>query len=193
MQSVRSTQLLSARESCLVIIDVQEKLLPVIERSEQIEHTIRFLCQAATLLNVPVVLTEQYPRGLGVTVSGITELVPEAARLEKLRFSAGPVLQSFRASQPDGAARRQVVLAGIETHICVLQTALDLASTGCAVFVVEDGIGSRNSVDRMCAIERLRAHHVMVLAAESVVFEWCESADHPQFRELSRLVRSRVR
>lgn len=191
MSGDRSPDLASSGESCLVLIDMQEKLLPVIDNSERVLQRCGFLLEAAGLLTVPLIVTEQYPKGLGRTVAGL-RTVTEAAGcvvLEKLRFSAADVLAQTLSKRPE---LRQVVLAGIETHICVLQTALDLQASGLEVILATDATGSRNDADRSAALTRMSAAGVVMGTAESIAFEWCESAEHPAFRQLSGLVRSQT-
>lgn len=179
----RSVSLLNRKRSHLLIVDVQEKLLPVISGNDRLAETITFLKQAAALFNVPVTTSEQYPQGLGPTVQQLQQADPV---FEKTEFSAADGFVSYRQSERD-----QVVLCGIEAHICVLQTAFDLSANGTRVFVVADGVGSRKDTDYQTALQRLRDGGVTVCTAESVAFEWCESSANAQFRELSKLVRSR--
>jgi nicotinamidase-related amidase len=187
MAGFRASELASVGASCLVLIDMQEKLLPVISGSERLSGRCQFLLSSAGLFSVPVFLTEQYPRGLGQTTEGLRAAVPGAVVLEKLRFSAADVLRGVLAGLP---GLRQVVLAGIETHICVLQTALDLRAAGLQVIVAADATGSRRDADAAMGLSRMGASGVTLATSESVAFEWCESAEHAAFRQLSGLVRS---
>ncbi len=190
----RSPLLLNADRSRLVIVDVQEKLFPSIHDREQLLKNIRFLLDAAEILNVRTVLTEQYPKGLGPTVSELSGHPVIAARLEKIRFSAAEVLrQSEQFDTVSSPEPIQVVLAGIETHVCVLQTALDLVSQGIAVFIASDAVGSRHPIDHTHCLRRMESAGVILTTAESIAFEWCEAAGTEQFKALSRLVRNRDR
>ncbi len=188
MSCPRSNRLATASSGCLVVIDMQERLLSVIEASEQIIGRCRFLLQAARLLSVPVVITEQYPRGLGATAEPLRSAADDAVVLEKLRFSGAEVLQTAGVLQP---SVRQLVLTGIETHICVQQTAMDLVAAGWDVILAADASGSRHAPDKSAAVDRLRMAGVTVSTAEAIAFEWCETAEHPSFRQLSALVRAR--
>lgn len=185
--------MLCAESSCLVLIDLQERLLPVIRQGEVVLAVSQFLRQVAAIFSVPTLLTEQYPKGLGPVVSALLEGAEDLPRMSKLRFSAAEEVRLFVEQQ--NLVRRlpitQVCLAGIETHVCVLQTALELGSLGFQVFVVADGTGSRFESDRALGLQRLLSAGVQVVAAESVGFEWCGTAEHPRFRELSQLVRHR--
>jgi len=172
---------------CLVVIDMQERLLPVIGSADSITQRCRFLLEAAGLLSVPIILTEQYPRGLGATVEVLRNAAANAAALEKLQFSAADVILKAGLLHPEC---RQLVLAGIETHICVQQTALDLIAAGWKVTLAADASGSRHELDRSIAISRLQVAGVVVSSAEAIAFEWCRTAEHPAFRQLSALVRA---
>ena len=188
----RSSQLLSVSRSVLVVVDVQERLLPSIEGRETLVRNIRFLLDAAELFHVKAVATEQYPKGLGPTVPELAGHAGITAKFEKLRFSAAEVLDGSNllnvTAQESGA---QVVLAGIEAHICVQQTALDLVAMGYSVFLPADATGSRHSADYEAALHRMQSLGVIITTAESIAFEWCEAAGSDQFRTLSRLVKER--
>jgi nicotinamidase-related amidase len=202
----RSSQLLSRDHSCLLIVDVQERLLPTISGHQSLLRSVQLMVDAAQLLNVPVIVSEQYPKGLGPTVSDlrINHDSPEYHRFEKLRFSA---VEGFRdwlsASAPSSHSEssgslqtsgvrdvRQVVICGIESHVCVLQTALDLLNSDICVFVVEDAVGSFEQQTAESAVRRMSDSGATIVSAESVVFEWCETAAAAEFRTLSQLVRS---
>lgn len=184
----RSPRLLQRQQSCLLIVDVQEKLWPVITNRHEIRDSIVFLLDIASVLNVPVFVSEQYPRGLGATVSEIADHPMEKIVFEKLRFSAANEFAGHPDFHSLDRPIRQVVLAGIETHICILQTALDLLTRGYQVFVVEDATGSRHMSDRWPALTRIREAGGTSCTAESVAFEWCEAAGNDEFRQISRLV-----
>ena len=188
----RSPLLLTAKSSLLAIIDVQEKLFPSINDRESLLKNLRFLLDAAQTLNVRAVLTEQYPKGLGPTVGELSGHPAIAARLDKLRFSAAEVLcERERFDIGSSPAPAQVVLAGIESHVCIQQTALDLISQGIAVFVAADAVGSRQTIDHQQSLRRMEAAGVIVTTVESIAFEWCEVAGTELFRTLSRLIRTR--
>lgn len=180
------TRILSVQRSQLVVIDVQERLLPVIRDQRSVVKSICFLLDAAAILQVSTFVTEQYPKGLGPTVELLHNHPATVAMLEKLKFSAAEKLQEhprFRGPQ--------IVLAGIETHICVQQTALELFEKGFQVFVAADCVGSRNADDHQWALHRMAEVGVIITTAEAIAFEWCERAGNDSFRTLSRLVRDR--
>lgn len=197
--SFRSPELLSATTSLLLIVDVQERLIPQIHGKEAVLDRCARLIRGAGLFQVPVVITEQYPRGLGPTVAALTDLFTDNSgqRLlngepvpftEKLRFSAAEAT-GWPAAGERQDGRFQVVLAGIETHICVLQTALDLLARGYRVFVAADAAGSRATLDHEIACHRLRDSGAALTTVESVLFEWCEVAGTDRFRQVRDLVK----
>jgi nicotinamidase-related amidase len=188
----RSPQLLAPNLSTLVVVDVQERLLPTIPQRDILVKNVRFLMDVAAMFQVMVIVTEQYPKGLGQTVPKIAGHNVVRAKFEKLRFSAAEEIQNSRIIPAGGTSPApQVVLVGTETHICVQQTALDLLSQGYAVFLAADAVGSRHSADHVTALQRMQASGVTITTVEAIAFEWCETASSEQFRTLSRLVKER--
>ncbi|MEX1231633.1 MAG: hydrolase [Planctomycetaceae bacterium] len=181
----RSHELLARGNSRLLVVDMQEKLLPHIHESAVLVERCRQLILGAKTLGVPIWATEQYPKGLKPTVAELAPHLPPP--IEKLSFSAMPVLDW---NQPTGADvdRYQVVVCGIESHVCVLQTAFDLIANGFRVYLPADAVGSRHPLDRDMAIERLSAAGATVCTTESVLFEWCETAGTEEFKTISKLV-----
>lgn len=186
--NVRSPELLQAEASRLVIIDIQEKLAPTIPGLEKPLAACKFLIEGAKLFGVPTFVTEQYPKGLGPTVAELAGLLPPP--LVKSEFSGCGAL-GWPAAGDAGDSRFQIVVAGIEAHVCVLQTSLELQAAGYRVFVVADAIASRRETDRQIALERMLSAGVTLVTAESVLFEWCQRSDRPEFKSLSALVKSR--
>ena len=182
---VRSHELLSRNDSRLLVVDVQEKLISHIDQRDRVVRNCRRLIKAAGILSVPTVATEQYPRGLGATIPELAVLLGE--RSDKVRFSCGEVL-GWQCQGDDGFDVDKVVVCGIESHVCVLQTCYDLLSQGFRVYVPADAVGSRSSFDYNFALQRLRDTGVVVTTTESVMFEWCEVAGTPEFKQISRLV-----
>lgn len=183
-----TTALAQATLSRLVVIDMQEKIAGVMQ-AEPLGKVIRHcntLLQAATLLEVPVLYTEQYPQGLGATLPVLAERLQHAPRVEKTTFSCCAEPTFCRQLTGD---RPQILLAGMEAHICVLQTALQLKELGHQVFVIEDAIISRDPVNKANAIARLRDHGITISNTESVVFEWLGKAEGEAFKQISRLIR----
>ncbi len=175
-------------QSQLVIIDVQEKLCNVMAEAEMqvVNKNCSTLAQAATMLDVPMVVTEQYPERLGNTTPEIAQYIGHASPIAKTAFSAcaEPKFKSYL--QRD---KSHVVLVGLEAHICVLQTAMDLLAAGKKVFVVEDAIISRNPDNKRNALARLAAAGCIVTNTESAVFEWLGNANHPAFKDVSKLIK----
>ena len=185
---VRSGEMLSRANSRLLIVDVQEKLLPHIPVAEQLIGNCRRLMQGAQLLGLPISGTEQYPKGLGRTTPELAELHDDWP--EKLRFSSAEVLNWGHAAEVLDD-RDQVVVAGIEAHVCVQQTVLDLLSHGFRVFVPGDAVASRNKFDWKYAVRRMSESGATVTTTETILFEWCETAAAAEFKEISRLVTGR--
>lgn len=180
---------LDADLACVALIDLQEKLLPLIPDGQRIVRATTRLLHGAAIFNVPVLVTEQYPKGLGRTVGEIGSACPPTRLVvEKPTFSAwahSPVRDALRSID-----RPQVILAGVETHICILQTALDLRSRDFGVFVVADGVGSRGAFDHEVALDRLRQEGVIVTTVESVLFELCGRCDTPAFRRMIEIIKA---
>lgn len=173
--------------SQLVLIDVQDKLCSVMEPAAlaEIVKNCGILLQAAKLLEIPVICTEQYPKGLGATLPELAAHLAQPA-IEKTCFScndSGTFRARLRGDRP------QVVLAGMESHICVLQSALQLKESGKQVFVVEDAVISRKPANKANALYRLRQAGVIVTNTESVVFEWLRVAEGDAFKQISKLIR----
>ncbi|MBV9124644.1 MAG: isochorismatase family protein [Planctomycetes bacterium] len=180
---------MSAADTGLLVIDVQEKLLAKIPGSEALVRNLAFLIDAAQLLSLPVQATEQYPKGLGATVPELARRLP--TRPDKVAFSCcaiPSVAETFQAK-----ARPKVLLAGIETHVCVLHTALDLLALEFRVFLAADAVASRFQVDHQYALRRLEEAGAILTTSETAVFEWLGGADVPQFKEVSRLVQERMK
>lgn len=173
--------------STLLIVDVQERLLPVIDDREGVLKHCERLIRAAGILGVPVVATEQYPKGLGPTVEPLRALLgPEAIR-SKLAFSCCGAAGWVDDLQARG--RPQIVVAGIEAHVCVQQTVLDLLAEEFSVYVAADAVSSRRPLDRWAALDRLRQAGAVVTTAEAIVFEWLRVAGTPEFKAVAKLVK----
>ncbi|MFC3606219.1 hydrolase [Stutzerimonas tarimensis] len=173
--------LIKADRSLLLLVDLQERLAPAIADFEAVLRHNLWLAELARRLNIPLAATEQYPTGLGPTVSALAEKLPPGNTLEKIHFSA--VADGCLAALPD---RPQIVLTGTEAHVCVLQTALELLSSGKEVFVVAEAVGSRAPRDRQLALERMRQEGCRIVSREMVAFEWLGRAGTEQFRQIHR-------
>lgn len=175
-------------DAVLVLIDMQESLAAAMERGDATVGAAVLLARAAGLLDVPVIVTRQYPEGLGDTLPALREATPDAVSIDKRSFSC--LAEPRFAEQIGALGRRQVVVAGMETHICVAQTSLALLAEGYRVHVVADGVCSRRSVDREIALDRLRAAGAEITVAESVIYEALGCAGTPEFREVLTLVKA---
>lgn len=183
---LRSPSLLNRHDSRLLIVDMQDRILPVIHNSDLVLANCLQLVEGAQTLQVPVYATEQYPKGLGPTNAALARLLPD--RLEKLRFSSAEVLNWGTAAE-DSTGRFRVVVAGIETHVCILQTVFDLLSAGFEVHVPADAVGSRAEANRQIALERMALGGAVITTTESVLLEWCEVAGTPEFKQISQMIR----
>jgi nicotinamidase-related amidase len=180
---------MSAADTALLVIDVQEKLMVKIPDADRLTRNIGMLIDGARLLGLPVLATEQYPKGLGSTVAPLAARLPE--RPDKVAFSccAVPsVVETLRRQ-----ARPKVVLAGIEAHVCVLQTALDLLAQDFRVYIPADAVASRYPIDHEYALRRLEKAGAILTTAETAVFEWVGGANHPQFKAVSKLIQERMK
>lgn len=184
-QTFRSPKLACADSSLLLVIDVQEKLLPLVQAAEQLQWNIGRLMRGACHLNVETLLTEQYPEKLGFTASAIRQLAGEIS--SKRMFSCRECASQLESAR--SAGKRQAILCGMETHVCVLQTALDLAAGNWDVYVVADAVTARGQLDHDIALDRMRSSGLTLATTESILFEWCETSLHPQFRAISQIVR----
>ncbi|MCB1883315.1 MAG: isochorismatase family protein [Geminicoccaceae bacterium] len=172
---------LDAARSLLMVVDVQARLAPAIPGITALVDRAGLVLAAAERLGVPVLVTEQYPKGLGATAPELA-LPKGATVLPKIAFSAvdDPSIKAFLRR----ADRDQIVLLGTETHVCVLQTGLGLLAEGYAVFVVADAVGSRGEDSKRLALDRLKGAGAVVVSAEMVAFEWLREADTDDFRAL---------
>ncbi|WP_213698776.1 hydrolase [Acetomicrobium sp.] len=169
-------------KSQLLIIDVQERLLPAIYDNTSIVRNIKLLLKAAQVLSIPTKYTEQYPKGLGPTVSDILELLPtETPRFEKIHFSC---CDEGNFKDFLGQERKQVILAGIETHICILATTMDLLNDGYQVVIAMEGVGSRRKEHHLAALNVLSQRGAMLLPTESIIYQWLSKSGTPEFKEM---------
>lgn len=181
----RSPQLMDRAETALLVVDLQERLVKVQRDAQQIVWNARRLLEGAQALGVVVAATEQAPAKLGPTVAELAAHLPPPHAKEA--FSAA-ACEGLIGEWYD-AGIRHVVLVGIETHVCVAQTALDLVAGGFEPKVVVDAVGSRYDLDHRTALRRLDASGVLLTTTEAVLFEWCETAADPAFRTISALVK----
>ena len=180
--------LISAAKSSLLLIDIQDRLLPAMSAPDQVIAKSQILLQAALTLNLPVTISEQYPKGLGSTATALQ--TNTATTFEKLSFSCwrDDALKTHFINLHE-TGRPLVIVAGIEAHVCVLQTCIDLANAGFGVFAVADAMSSRKPVSAALAFERMRSAGVEIVNTEMMVFELLERAGTTEFKALSGLIR----
>jgi len=182
--------LCQAQLSQLLIIDIQERLAQTMDDDvlDKLVRNTNILVEAAATLEIPILRTEQYPKGLGPTLPDIAAKLPAGqTAYEKTCFSScgAAGIETFL----NDASRKQIIIAGMETHICVLQTAIELHQQGKQVFVVQDAVCSRRKKHFKNALARLQQAGIIISNVESVLFEWLHDASHPQFKTLSKLIR----
>jgi nicotinamidase-related amidase len=179
--------LLDRARSALVVVDVQERLAPAMADGEAVVGRVALLLQTARRLGVPVLASEQYPKGLGHTVPALASYLEGATVVAKTAFSAARSPEFMAALR--AVDRTQLVICGMETHVCVLQSALDLVERGFAVHVAADAVGSRHHARRELGLARMRDAGCEIVDSEMCAFEWLGEAGTDEFRELSRLIR----
>jgi len=178
--------LLTAKGTAVLLIDLQERLVPAIHDGDLMVARSARLAEAAALLDVPVLATEQYPKGLGHTIPELAAY--PSATLAKTAFSAATA-PGFDGLIPAGT--REVIIAGCEAHVCVLQTVLGLLGSRLRVILAADATGSRDPADKALAVHRARQHGAEVVSTEMVLFEWLRDASHPAFRSVQKLLKLR--
>jgi nicotinamidase-related amidase len=170
-----------------LIIDLQERLVPHMHEHEQLLQRCSVLIKGLTILGVPMLHTEQYPAGLGTTVTAIGSLFAGTPAIEKRSFSCCDEPALFAQLQQTG--RAAVLVAGIESHVCILQTVIDLQVAGFAPVIIADAVSSRREFDKKIALKRMAAEGCRISTVESVLFELMRTSRHDRFREVSRLVK----
>lgn len=178
---------IEAERAQLLVIDMQEKLLPKIAGHAEVVSQCSRMIRAAKELQLPITVAEQYPEGLGQMTPALVELIGNAPRMKKMTFSAWR--DEALREQLVTRRRRQVMLAGIEAHVCVQQTAFDLLEAGLEPVLLADAVGSRRPEDRSVAIKRMRAAGVTVTTVESAIFETLDRCDTPLFKRLLPIIK----
>ncbi len=187
----KTRALCHADESLLLLVDVQAKLTSAMPGKvvSRLRRHAGMLLKAASLLDIPVIATEQYPKGLGKLEESLTAQLPQGSSLyEKTGFSC--LAADGLGKQLTEMNRRQIILTGVEAHICVLQSSLELTALGYEVFVVGDAVCSRNRENYENALQRLRHAGVNVCDTESVLFEWVRDSKHDHFKTVSGLIQT---
>ena len=181
----RSPELMSADDTGLLVVDVQEKLIGLIDGHARIVWNIRRLIDGAKLLGLPILATEQYPKGLGSTTSELQRRLDRV--FDKTAFSCGgcaPLCAELQSLD-----RRKWLVCGIEAHVCVQQTVLDLMAEGLRIYAAADAIGSRTKFDYEIALRRLESSGATITTTEAALFEWCQDSKSPAFKQISQTIR----
>ena len=181
--------LCDVENSCLMIVDIQEKLSAVMPEKviNRLKSNANVLLTAADRLNVPVIVTMQYPKGLGGVENFVKDKLNEKSKcFEKTSFSC--LGAEGLTEYLEKLNKKQIIMIGLESHICVLQSAIELTENGYDVFVVSDAIASRKLTSYETALTRLEQADIWLLNTESVLFEWLRNASHPEFKSLSKLI-----
>ncbi|MEX1147704.1 MAG: hydrolase [Sphingomonadales bacterium] len=188
---LESAMLLDSKRAQLLVVDVQERLFPHIDDAGTVRSNIEVLVTAALEMDIPVTLSEQYPKGLGPTIEPLMKYLGDVPRFEKMHFSCAvdpEILRRVRHLET-ASNRDQIVVVGIEAHVCVLQSALGFRGGGHHVAVVADGVGSRQPASRERALDRMAHAGIEIVTTEMVLFEWMHKAGTDQFRSLSKLIK----
>ncbi|MGB5529846.1 MAG: hydrolase [Ignavibacteriaceae bacterium] len=183
----RFSNLLKPETTVLLIIDIQERILPVISNHQIVVDNTLKLIKGFKVLGLPIYYTEQYPKGLGPTVQSIAEEMGDIKPFDKMTFScsgAGNLFVKLRSNN-----LLQVVVCGIEAHVCVQQTVLDLVENGFQINLAADAVSSRKEIDYKTALDRMRQHGAEVTTTESILFELLNVCGTPQFKEISKIVK----
>ncbi len=177
----------SIDKAILVIVDVQQKLTDVMHDKERLISEFDKLIKGIITIEVPIILTEQNPDGLGPTIAEIKALLPELKPIYKMSFSCLGEEEFPERLKESG--RSQVLLTGIEAHVCVYQTAMDLAGAGYDVQVVSDCISSRTQANKELALQKLRGAGIGITGTEMILFELLKTADNPRFRDIAAIIK----
>ena len=179
---------LNLEDSLVLIIDVQDKLLNAVFNKEQVEKKSAIIAEAAKILGIPVVVTEQYPEGLGNTIPAVKDALAEDTEIfEKTAFSAlnnEEILEAIKKHN-----KKQILIFGIETHICVSQTTAAFRELGYEVSVIKDACGSRAEEEYLAGLERMKDNGAYIITTEIALFEWLKGAKHPNFKAVQALIK----
>jgi len=182
-----STELLDRHRTCLLVVDVQERLLRVIHENKLLLRNIQRLVSGAGIFGLPIIVTEQYPKGLGPTVSPLCGMLEKARKLEKITFSC--MRDQPIADLIGETSRDTMLVCGTESHVCVLQTVLDALGSGLKVHVAADAVSSRTQENKQIALERMRQAGAVITSTESALFELLEKAGTSEFKKISALIK----
>jgi len=179
--------MLEAKKCCLVLVDVQEKLIQVMQHPEIVVKNCAILIKIAKALDIPVLWCQQYTKALGPTVAELSELLGGDQPVDKRTFSC------YRAAEFTSKLKtldaNTAILCGIEAHVCVFQTAMDMLRMEMRVHVIADAVGSRSDQNKQIALSRMAVNNITISSTEMLLFELLATSEHPKFRELSSLIR----
>ncbi|MBW8002054.1 MAG: hydrolase [Planctomycetes bacterium] len=179
--------MLDIESCCLVVVDVQGKLAQLMYEKQILFKNIRILIQAAKILDIPIVYCQQKPEALGPTIPEIAELLTDIEPVNKISFSCCGDEKFSQTIQ--NLNRRQILLCGIETHVCIYQTVADLITKGCHVELIADAVSSRTKENKQLAIARMGAAGIAINSTEMALFELLKTAAHPKFKQIAKLVK----
>ena len=179
--------MLTEKNTLLLVIDFQERLVPSMHRHEELTRNTANIIKGCRILDVPILITQQYTKGLGDTIPEVEDALGEYKYIEKITFSCCGNNEFKEALNKTG--KKNILITGIEAHICVQQTVLDLLNDGYSVYLIADCVGSRFKPDRLYAEKRMEKAGAVLTTSESVLFEMMVSADHPMRKEISNLVK----
>lgn len=184
---MRSEKLLSDEKAMLLVVDIQDAFMDHISKIETVIERSRVMITAAKLLELPMVVTEQYPQGLGRTNQAVQKVLGDVDYLDKVTFSC--LQDEAIKTAVTETHRQQVIIIGIETHVCISQTAHDLLALGLQPYVAADAVASRRKIDHKMALRRMRQADIIITTTEAAIFELMLSSKHKAFREISNLVK----
>ena len=180
--------IIKANETAAIIVDVQEKLMTAMYNREMVEENVNRLAGGLKLLEVPTIVTQQYTKGIGMTIPSVMETIGEDfSYMEKTSFGIygeDPIKEAV-----DGLGKKNIIVCGTETHVCVLQTCIQLKAAGYQPIMVVDACGSRHEIDRLFGIERAKQEGVIITTYEALLFELMGGSTCPVFRQISKIVK----
>jgi len=183
----RFDKLLKPQTTALLIIDIQERILPVINNYQRVVDNTLKLIKGFKVLSLPIYFTEQYPKGLGPTIQSIKEELADLKPFNKMSFSCSGAENLF--DELNTKNLKQIVVCGIEAHVCVQQTVLDLIENGFQVNLASDAVSSRKEIDYSVALQRMQHHGAELTTTEAILFELLNVCGTPQFKEISKIVK----
>jgi nicotinamidase-related amidase len=184
---IRHPEILNKSQTALLIVDVQQKINAVMMHPDTVVESIVKLIKACQILNVPIFITEQYPKGLGPTETKILQALDGNRPIQKMTFSccgADHLLKQLKDNRI-----RQVIITGIESHVCVQQTALDLLAQNIQVHIPKDAVSSRKELDYQTALERMSKAGIVLTTVEAALFELLQQAGTPEFKQITQLIK----